>query len=296
MEDIRESTFHTGDLKIPFAEMPSSGPPLVLLHGGGDRWQQFLPIIPSLAMKCHVYALDLRGHGKSGRVPGKYRPEHYVIDVLEFIDRQISEALFLFGHSLGGWIALFIAAERSQRLKGVILGDPPLNVERFCAIEGREDRIGLWRRLHDLAGSDLSVQELANELAILPVPLTGSNVSMKYGDLPGVDEVHLWEWAETLRQVDPDVAQYHAEGRLDEYIRQSDIDNALIQITCPVLLLQADIAHGGLLSDHDVKQALALLAQGSHAKLEGVGHGLGLDRGDVKLLQSIMANFLEPLF
>jgi pimeloyl-ACP methyl ester carboxylesterase len=295
MEEIKEQTFNTGDVTINFAEVPSSGPPLMMLHGGGDRWQHFLPMIPPLARRWHVYAVDLRGHGKSGRVPGKYRPEHYVADIVAFIDGQVLEDLILFGHSLGGWITLLAAAERERMIRGIILGDPPLNVEGFLEIEGSEDRISMWRKLRALAGSDLSIHELAMELACIPVSLTGHDPPMQYGDLPGVDEAHLRAWAETLSRVDPDVAQYHAEGRLDEYVRQVDLDTAMRQMACPVLLLQADPACGGMNSDQDVKHALSLLSEGSHVKLEGVGHDLGLESGEVRLLQTLVTNYLETL-
>jgi len=90
MENIQEKTFNTGEVTINYAEVPSSGPPLMLLHGGGDRWQSFLSIVPPLAKKCHIYALDLRGHGKSGRVPGKYCPEHYASDIVAFLESQVA--------------------------------------------------------------------------------------------------------------------------------------------------------------------------------------------------------------
>ena len=165
---LKEQTFNADGLTINFAEGPPSGPPLVLLHGGGDRWQQFLPILPSLVMRWHIYALDLRGHGKSGRVAGQYRPEQYVADVLAFLESQLTERVILFGHSLGGWIALLVAAEGIDRIQALILGDPPLCMERFLAIEGGEGRKRLWRTLRDLAGSGLSVLELASGLIAIP--------------------------------------------------------------------------------------------------------------------------------
>ena len=136
---LKEGTFNADGVTINFVEGPSFGPPLVLLHGGGDRWQHFLPIIPSLVMRWHIYALDLRGHGKSGRVPGQYRPEHYVADVMAFLESQLAERAILFGHSLGGWIALMVAAEMVDRVRALILGDPPLSMERFLAIEGSQE-------------------------------------------------------------------------------------------------------------------------------------------------------------
>ena len=109
---LKEQTFDAGEVTINYAEGPASGPPLVLLHGGGDRWQDFLPIMPSLVMRWHLFALDLRGHGRSGRVPGKYRPEHHVTDVVAFLEGRFTERVVLFGHSLGGGVALLVAAAR----------------------------------------------------------------------------------------------------------------------------------------------------------------------------------------
>ena len=107
---LKEQTANLGAVTINFVEGPPSGPPLVLLHGGGDRWQGLLSIIPSLAPRWHLFALDLRGHGKSGRMPGEYRPEHYVADVIAWMEQHLSEPAILFGHSLGGWVALMVAA------------------------------------------------------------------------------------------------------------------------------------------------------------------------------------------
>ncbi len=67
---LTEHTFNTGVVTINYAEVGLSGQPLVLLHGGSARWQSSLPIIPELSQRWHVFALDLRGHGKLGRVAG----------------------------------------------------------------------------------------------------------------------------------------------------------------------------------------------------------------------------------
>ena len=45
-------------------------------------------------------------------------------------------------------------------------------------------------------------------------------------------------------------------------------------IRCPVLLLQADPRSGGMMTDDEVTQALPLLAEPSHVRLEGVSHAL----------------------
>ena len=292
---LKEQTVNLGAVTINFAEGPPSGPPLVLLHGGGDRWQYLLPIIPSLALRWHLFALDLRGHGKSGRPPGEYRPEHYVADVIAWMEQHLTEPAILFGHSLGGWVALMVAAQQTEKVRALILGDPPLNIERFLAIEGSEGRIGMWRTMRRLAVSGLSVPELASALAGLPVPVPGQDTPGRLGDLPGMDDAYLRAWAKNLSQVDPDVAQYHAEGRMEEYVEQVDPNAALGRIPCPVLLIQADPSHGGVVTDNDVETALSLLSDGMHVQLEGAGHDLGLGTWQIAPLLRAMTNFLESL-
>src|SRR5262245_47600844 len=79
---LTEYTLDTGTVSINCAEGPKSGPTLVLVHGITARWQLFNPIIPALAERWHLVAMDLRGHGRSGHVPGQYRLLDYASDVL----------------------------------------------------------------------------------------------------------------------------------------------------------------------------------------------------------------------
>ncbi|HEX9115445.1 MAG TPA: alpha/beta hydrolase, partial [Anaerolineae bacterium] len=83
--DLTERSFDAGEVVLNYAEGPATGPALVLLHGGSARWQYFLPLIPDLARQWQVYAVDLRGHGESGRVPGRYALRHYASDICAFL-------------------------------------------------------------------------------------------------------------------------------------------------------------------------------------------------------------------
>ena len=69
---FREATFDTGKVVLNYAEGPESGFPLVMLHGGSGRWQLYSGMLAELLERSHVYAPDLRGHGKSGWVPWGY--------------------------------------------------------------------------------------------------------------------------------------------------------------------------------------------------------------------------------
>jgi pimeloyl-ACP methyl ester carboxylesterase len=90
---LTEKTFETGTVSIHYAEGPVSGRPLVMLHGGTLRWQDFLPVLPLLSFRYHTYALDLCGHGRSGRMPGAYRIDQFADDVEQFLRVLVAEPL-----------------------------------------------------------------------------------------------------------------------------------------------------------------------------------------------------------
>ena len=64
---MKERKFNTGTLELSYVETANDGVPLLLLHGGSSRWQTFQSLIPDLEKHSRIYALDLRGHGKSDR-------------------------------------------------------------------------------------------------------------------------------------------------------------------------------------------------------------------------------------
>ena len=117
---LTEHSFTVGSVTINYAEEPPSGPPLVLLHGLADRWQAFLPILPTLAARWHVYAVDCRGHGKSSRTPGHYQAKDYFADLRAFLLHQLPQPALLLGHSSGGSLALALAAELPEHVRGIM--------------------------------------------------------------------------------------------------------------------------------------------------------------------------------
>ena len=101
-----ERRFQTGVVELSYAEGPAVGPALVLLHGGAGSWKSGGALIDMLAERWHVYAPDFRGHGKSGHAPGRYRLRDYVADTAAFLEQVVKEPAVLYGHSLGGEVAI----------------------------------------------------------------------------------------------------------------------------------------------------------------------------------------------
>jgi len=99
------------------------GPPVVLVHGlasRGDDWASFLP---TLARHHRVYALDLLGYGSSDRPHVDYSIALETDVVRGFLDSLHIERTDLVGVSMGGWIALKLAAEHPERVRKLVLID-----------------------------------------------------------------------------------------------------------------------------------------------------------------------------
>lgn len=82
------------------------GPPLLLVHGLGGSWRNWLENIPYLAQSHTVHALDLPGFGTSPNPPGPITIAGFGEAVVNFADRlNLGSDTALIGHSMGGFIA-----------------------------------------------------------------------------------------------------------------------------------------------------------------------------------------------
>lgn len=109
-------------------ERTGSGPPLVLVAGGGandhTRWEAG-GVRPAFGGHCTVYAIDGRGLGESGDAD-EYDLEREFEDVAAVV-QSIDEPAVLLGHSSGALISLE-AALRTDNLRKLILYEPPIQV------------------------------------------------------------------------------------------------------------------------------------------------------------------------
>ena len=104
--------------------------PVLLVHGGWDHgrmWDGLAPLVAALG--CHAVALDVRGHGDSGRLPdGGGSWPMFLLDLAQ-VAQRLGPPVTLVGHSFGGGLVLALAAafpglvDRVMNIDG--LGPPP---------------------------------------------------------------------------------------------------------------------------------------------------------------------------
>ncbi|MBC6975163.1 alpha/beta hydrolase [Bacillus sp. Xin] len=287
-----EKVFNTGFVNLNYAEGGNpSKPPLLLLHAATSRWQSFQSIIPELEENWHLYAVDLRGHGKSDHVNSDYKIEEYVPDISAFIEDCIKEPTIVFGHSLGGMISILVAAYHPALVKALIIGDSPISLEVLK--EGnKDDNREMLILQRDLAKTK-SVEYILSELKqkfLIPIPNQKDMVLASR--VLGEDNPLFNFIATSLSQNDPEVLTAVLE-RFDETYTEYKIDELLPKIQCPVLLLQSDPIFGGAIRDEDAEQALHLLPKVTHIKINNVGHALHIQNKESVI--SAMLPFMTSL-
>lgn len=173
-----------GDVILSMSEFGNpSGSPIVGLHGGGSTRYQWRRIategLPQLRWICP----DLRGHGDSPSGP-PWAVLQIARDVVTLLDSIGIESADLIGSSMGGQIAIEVARRFPQRVRSVVLLDPPmLTRQEFLQFQNQDERSparSLWQddwqtvedaltEIHAASKSPQKLPENAREQAELEV-------------------------------------------------------------------------------------------------------------------------------
>jgi pimeloyl-ACP methyl ester carboxylesterase len=237
----------TVNLTVPihYVELPGDGPPAMLLHGIGMDWRVWQATSRRLSPYFHLYMVDLRGHGGSGKPAHGYTLAHYAADIEDAIDALGLSGVTVIGSSLGAAVTVAVEAP-ADLVAARVLVDPPLsggpvrdpaNFERILALK------------HEAPAA------LANHLA---------------PQYPGSSAFLLTTMAEMWHEA--------ADGVIEDLLAQREtyfgLDAALQAVESPTLILQADRAMGGVLTDRQARRALDLLPHGTLVHIPGAGHAI----------------------
>ena len=98
-----EHLFDTGDAIINYAATGSPDKPaIVLIPGQTESWWGYEKAMGIMADYFHVFAVDLRGQGRSSRTPGRYTFDNFGNDLVKFITFIVARPAVVSGLSSGG--------------------------------------------------------------------------------------------------------------------------------------------------------------------------------------------------
>ena len=271
-------------LRLHYAEAgPPDGIPLVLVPGQSMPWESYCKLIPLVAGRFHVFALDVRGHGRSDR-SAVYTFSRLGQDLVDFLGVVVGKPAICCGNSSGGIIALWAAAHAPELVRAVLAEDPPL-----FTTEWPRSKSDTWvhhffvhvvKMLHpddgsapDLAGffSTLRIPSQGKtKLMSFPRPLAmvlGGAIRRRQRKNPGAPVDIAWLpmpvrlFVRGLSEFDVEFTRACTDGRM------YDMDQAacLARVRCPMLLIQAnsfrhpELGLVGAMGDDDVEKAQRIL-------------------------------------
>src|SRR5437879_1079323 len=103
-----------------YFETHGAGRPLILLHGGLGSGEMFGPVLPLLADRHQVVAVDLQGHGRTADIDRPIDVRLLADDIAALIDYLGLDRPDLVGYSLGGGVALHTAARYPAKARRLV--------------------------------------------------------------------------------------------------------------------------------------------------------------------------------
>ncbi len=245
-------------------ERAGDGLDVVLLHAGiadGRMWDPQWVDWPS---RFAVTRLDLRGFGRSGRQVGSFSQAGDVLAVLDAtgIDRAV-----VVGASFGGRVALELAASRPERVRGLVLADPPLP-----GWDWSED----MRAFSDAEDEALEAGDLA----------AATEVNVEFW-LPSADEAVRAAIGE--QQLNAFELQHGEEP--DETLLTPDLRAALSSLDVPALVLTGEHDKADFVAIAD--ELAATLPHARRATIAGAAHLPSLEQPAA--FDALVLPFLDAL-
>ena len=153
MVDSRSHRFASADgrLELFARDYAGDGPPLLLMHGLTRNSADFEPLAAHLAGRYRLIVPDQRGRGLSAYDPdaSNYRPDIYAQDMFALLDSLEVREAGLIGTSMGGLMAMIMAAMQPARVTAAVFNDvgpvlDPAGLQRIAGYVGPAEPFANW--------------------------------------------------------------------------------------------------------------------------------------------------------
>jgi pimeloyl-ACP methyl ester carboxylesterase len=193
IEGVSHRQVKARGLEFHLAEAGSGEDVVLCLHGWPQHWYLWRRVMPALADRHRVLALDLRGFGWSDAPRHGYEKENMASDVLAVLDELGLERVKLIGHDWGAWTGFLLgmrAPQRFERFLALGIAPPWPNL--------RENLPHAWRFIYmqviSTPGIGYALHRRGN--FVPRVLISGSTVRDPW------DEATLRAFADTFREPD----------------------------------------------------------------------------------------------
>jgi pimeloyl-ACP methyl ester carboxylesterase len=260
---------------VPDGSVMRQRPTVVLVHGGpgGFDHSYLKPYFGRLTDLAQVVYVDLRDHGRSGRHdPALWSFESCADDVRAFCDALGIAEPVVFGHSLGGFVAMLYGARHPGHAAGLVLQSTMARFDLDRLVEG-------FRMVGGDEVAELARRDFGGE----PVTdVESDKVLAAFGPrVPDADELGRA------------VGNPAVNGPGMELVRRLDLVDQLAHVTCPTLVCVGALDPVSSVADAEEIMAGLPAGLGRLEVIDGAGHFPWLDRPE--RLWSVLTSFLTSM-
>lgn len=271
---------------LNYAEGPDNGPALLLIHGQLGDWTSYMKNLPELSKYYHIFAIDCPGHGNSSHDSSKYSVNAIGADFTWFIENVIGEPTVVSGHSSGGLLAAWLAANSPKDVLGIVLEDPPL----FSCEDNRKENT------YNYIDLSTTCYEFLNQTVETDFTLWYFENQKMWSFFPNNAKINLCNYAAKYRKshnnsplkvmylppsimgaftsidnYDPLFGKSFYDG---SWMKNFDHAETLSKITCPTILIHASYTYSddgilqGAMDDNDAELANSLIQNSTLIKVK----------------------------
>jgi pimeloyl-ACP methyl ester carboxylesterase len=252
---------HANGLRLHYLDSGGGGRPLVLVPGLTANAHSFAGLFAAgLADSRRVLVFDARGRGLSDKPESGYGMADHTADLLGALDALGLERVHLGGHSFGGLLTYYVAANHPERVETAIVLDAPADLDPAIldqiapSLARLERTFGSWDEYDDLVRS------------------------FPYWDgFTWNDELHAYYRGDAEERPDGSIRPRCNPAHIRAVIEgelEVDWPATIERITCPTLLVRATDrfgppGSGPILTADSADRALARLRDGSVVEIRG---------------------------
>lgn len=215
-----EQTADLGEVTMNYVTAGDPAKPaLLLIPGQTESWWGYEAAIKLLEPDFQVYAIDLRGQGRSTWTPGRYTLDNLGNDLVRFIATVIRRPVVTSGCSSGGVLSCWLSAYALPgQVRGAVLEDPPLFASELTPACGPSIRQSIAGPIFERMAAHLGPQWSLGNFA----QMRGGTGPAGAADAP-----------QNLKEYDPEWGRAFFEGTVAASCRH---DRMLASVKTPILL------------------------------------------------------------
>jgi N-formylmaleamate deformylase len=258
--ELNENDVTANGIRLHVYRTGTDKPPLVFAHGRSDNGLCYWPIAKEFADDYEIILYDARDHGQSEKPESRTGLVDRAHDLEALVKELGLRKPGIIGHSLGAVTAALFAGAHSHIPSCIVLEDPPPLAYLTSTDEQSVARYRQWEQFVAVL-REKSIQEL---------------VEMNRLDSPTWPESEREYWAQSKLQYR---LKPFGEDRIDAGLGEQLVS----QITCPVLLITADLKLGSAFPPQEAQQLLSGRANARHVNIPGAGHNIRREQPDAFL-------------